>query len=359
MSQELSEFEKEQLKLQKLGLGLGTGGGIFVGLLDTIVNAVQGKKQREANLQGIRETNATNERLVDKQNAAAAAEAEKQRAYESAPAQVSRLRSAGMSKAGALGAINGAGGYTPAPVNAAQAQAPTQEYQQIDFSGITNALQGMAQLAENKRQFNATLAFEREKFNEEKINNASIRDLNAAQKDKVYADIGLSKIQGEKLLADTELTLEQVRTECAKYDLTVKQVAEVAERTKMTIQQTLYYKGLTRLSSAQFDLAMSQKDLTDKQKDIAGEEFKKLQQEVSEFLSADATNQRKHALAIADEMLLITRNTAKSEEEIKEAESTIKAMQARVHGGDYGEAMECVKTFMDAIVGNLPAIIPK
>lgn len=158
MSQELSEFEKEQLKLQKLGLGLGTGGGIFVGLLDTIVNAVQGKKQREANLQGIRETNATNERLVDKQNAAAAAEAEKQRAYESAPAQVSRLRSAGMSKAGALGAINGAGGYTPAPVNAAQAQAPTQEYQQIDFSGITNALQGMAQLSEQKRVNDAVIS---------------------------------------------------------------------------------------------------------------------------------------------------------------------------------------------------------
>lgn len=188
-------------KLGSIFGGIGSIGGLLTGLTGIITNAIQGKKQRESNLQAIRETNASNLEQVDRQNAAAAAESEKQRAYESAPAQVSRLRSAGMSKAGALGAINGAGGYTPAPVNAAQSEAPTQEYQQIDFSGITNALQGMAQLAENKRQFNATLAFEREKFDEEKINNASIRDLNAAQKDKVYSDIGLSKIQGEKLLA--------------------------------------------------------------------------------------------------------------------------------------------------------------
>lgn len=131
--------------------GIGSIGSILTGLTGIITNAVQGKKQRDANIQATRETNAQNERLVDKQNAAAAAESEKQRAYESAPAQVSRLRSAGMSKAGALGAINGAGGYTPAPVNAAQAQAPTAEYQPVDFSGLANAMQGMAQLQEQKR----------------------------------------------------------------------------------------------------------------------------------------------------------------------------------------------------------------
>lgn len=153
----MSEFGKAWLADLKGMLMPSSFLNLFSGLAGTITNAVQAKKQREANLQGIRETNATNERLVDKQNAAAAAEAEKQRAYESAPAQVSRLRSAGMSKAGALGAINGAGGYTPAPVNAAQAQAPTQEYQQIDFSGITNALQGMAQLSEQKRVNDAVI----------------------------------------------------------------------------------------------------------------------------------------------------------------------------------------------------------
>lgn len=342
----MSEFGKSWLADLK-GMLMPSGLlNLFSGLAGTITNAVQAKKQREANLQAIRETNATNERLVDKQNAAAAAEAEKQRAYESAPAQVSRLRSAGMSKAGALGAINGAGGYTPAPVNAAQAQAPTQEYQPIDFSGITNALQGMAQLSlqreqlkEDKRQFNETLKLERDKFGEEQLNNTSIRALQSAQKEKLYAEIGLSKLEGEKILADTELTYEQIRTECAKYNLTEQQAALVAKQIGLTMEQTLYYKGLTRLSSAQFDLAVSQKNLTDKETAIAGENFKKLQQEVSEFLSADATNQRKHALAINDEMLLIARNTAKSEEDIKHYQALSERCRSSIEDGEFGEVL--------------------
>lgn len=132
-----------------MGNFLGWLGDNALGLLglagsgiSAIVNAEQQKMQ-----------NAHNEMLVDKQNAAAAAESEKQRAYESAPAQVSRLRSAGMSKAGALGAINGAGGYTPAPVNASQGTAP-----QVDSSNIVNALQGMAQLSEQKRVNDAVIS---------------------------------------------------------------------------------------------------------------------------------------------------------------------------------------------------------
>ena len=135
--------------------------------ISAIVNAEQQKMQ-----------NAYNERLVDKQNAAAAAESEKQRAYESAPAQVSRLRSAGMSKAGALGAINGAGGYTPAPVNASQGTAP-----QIDSSNIVNALQGMAQLSEQKR-----------------VNDAVIK--------KTNADAAKSNIEAQKL--DIEKKAEEL-----------------------------------------------------------------------------------------------------------------------------------------------------
>lgn len=130
---------------------LGTIVPILLSAVGTAVNATQSKKQRESNLQAIRDTNRSNIEQVRLQNAAAVAESDKQRAYESAPAQVSRLRSAGMSKAGALGTINGAGGYTPAPVNAAQLQAPTAEYQPIDFSGVVNAIQGVAQLQEQKR----------------------------------------------------------------------------------------------------------------------------------------------------------------------------------------------------------------
>ena len=130
-----------------LGYLLGAAANLFGGVL----NWFGQKDTNRTNVQMARETNEFNERLVDKQNAAAAAESEKQRAYESATSQVARLRAAGMSKAGALGAINGAGGYTPAPVNVSQATAPQTQAPVMDLSGVANALQGMAQLHEQKR----------------------------------------------------------------------------------------------------------------------------------------------------------------------------------------------------------------
>lgn len=130
-----------------LGYLLGAAANLFGGVL----NWFGQKDTNRTNVQMARETNEFNARLVEKQNAAAAAESEKQRAYESATAQVARLRAAGMSKAGALGAINGAGGYSPAPVNVAQAQSPQTQAPVMDLSGLSNALQGMAQLQEQKR----------------------------------------------------------------------------------------------------------------------------------------------------------------------------------------------------------------
>lgn len=97
-----------------------------------------------ANVKMQRETNATNMQIAREQNAAAAAESEK--AYERSKAtnQVRLMQDAGMSKAGALNAINGGGSYQPAPVNAGQAQAP-----QID---LTHAFDGMITAAENAKQ---------------------------------------------------------------------------------------------------------------------------------------------------------------------------------------------------------------
>ena len=130
-----------------LGYLLGAAANLFGG----VFNWFGQKETNRTNVQMARETNEFNARLVEKQNAAAAAESEKQRAYESATSQVARLRAAGMSKAGALGAINGAGGYSPAPVNVSQATAPQTQAPVMDLSGVANALQGMAQLHEQKR----------------------------------------------------------------------------------------------------------------------------------------------------------------------------------------------------------------
>lgn len=166
---------------------LGTIVPILLSAVGTAVNATQSKKQRESNLQAIRDTNRSNIEQVRLQNAAAVAESDKQRAYESAPAQVSRLRSAGMSKAGALGTINGAGGYTPAPVNAAQLQAPTAEYQPIDFSGVVNAIQGVAQLQEQKRVNDSVI-------NKNKAEESKVRaDEDSVRLDNLAKDLQYSK----------------------------------------------------------------------------------------------------------------------------------------------------------------------
>lgn len=97
-----------------------------------------------ANVSQQRKNNAAQERLVRIQNAAASRESSK--AYEiSTPVnQVREMQQAGMSKAGALNAINGGGSYNPAPVNVASPQAP-----QVDLS---NMFDGFIQVGENAKQ---------------------------------------------------------------------------------------------------------------------------------------------------------------------------------------------------------------
>lgn len=118
-------------------------GGFNLGSIGQLASSIF---SNVANVKMQRETNATNMQIAREQNAAAAAESEK--AYERSKAtnQVRLMQDAGMSKAGALNAINGGGSYQPAPVNAGQAQAP-----QIDF---THAFDGMITAAENNKQRN-------------------------------------------------------------------------------------------------------------------------------------------------------------------------------------------------------------
>lgn len=89
-------------------------------------------------------TNRKNEQLAKMQN-----EFQKQEnelAYQRAKPtnQVSQMMQAGMSKAGALNAINGGATYQPAPITSATAQAP-----QIDLS---TAFDGLVQIGENAKQ---------------------------------------------------------------------------------------------------------------------------------------------------------------------------------------------------------------
>lgn len=311
-------------------------GSLLGGLFNIGSNAMQIKYQREANAQNValqRETNALNAQMVREQNAAAMSESEKARSYDSATAQVGRLRAAGMSKAGALGAINGAGGYTPAPINAAQAHAPQVQAPQVDFTGVSNAIQGFMQLSEQKRQFNETMKLEREKFAEEQINNAKVRDLQDAQISKIAKDNDVSDATIMKLFADTELTYAELRTELSKYDLNVKQAALISEQTKLTASQILQVKAATKLTYAQIDTELSKKKLTDAQVKQYAKEYERLAQEVEEFMLSDAKYQRLNSRRLELEILefqrnitgdtsTITRNQADKSERIENAAAT-------------------------------------
>ena len=139
---------------------------LIVGLVGAFASTKVAQQTNATNVALTNSTNEQNAKNVAAANAAQAAESEKARAYDSASSQVSRLRAAGMSKSAALGAISGAGSYTPAAVNVAQSQAP-----QIDSSGILSAIQNLANntsnafsLKENSRQFNETLKLDRDRY---------------------------------------------------------------------------------------------------------------------------------------------------------------------------------------------------
>lgn len=89
-------------------------------------------------------TNKKNQEIAREQNSVQIRESEK--AYERGKPinQVAQMQAAGMSKAGALNAINGGATYQPAPMTSAQAQAP-----QIDLS---TAFDGLMQIGENAKQ---------------------------------------------------------------------------------------------------------------------------------------------------------------------------------------------------------------
>lgn len=311
-------------------------GSLLGGLFNIGSNAMQIKYQREANAQNValqRETNALNAQMVREQNAAAMSESEKARSYDSATAQVGRLRAAGMSKAGALGAINGAGGYTPAPVNAAQAHAPQVQAPQVDFTGVSNAIQGFLQLSEQKRQFNETMKLERDKFAEEQLNNAKVRDLQDAQISKIAKDNDVSDATILKLFADTELTYAELRTELSKYDLNVKQAALISEQTKLTAAQILQVKENTKLVHEQIELVKQQalktfeeRGLTAAQTAVAWKQFEDLDNKVNQYLDDVANGKyvnEREIIRLNKEILEFTKSIKADEALTSQTESEI------------------------------------
>ncbi|MCM1035210.1 MAG: hypothetical protein NC038_06115 [Paludibacter sp.] len=107
-----------------LALGLA---GVGTSVASNIVSNKTNKELQQ-------DANDTNIALARESNVAQAAESEKAYNRSKATNQVNLMRAAGMSKAGALSALQGGGVYTPAPVNTAQVQAA-----QVSDEGFQNA----------------------------------------------------------------------------------------------------------------------------------------------------------------------------------------------------------------------------
>lgn len=134
---------------------------------DQMLDTLDGRKYKEISLLGnTAATMAAN--LMQKE--------ENELAYKrsSAGNQVNLMRQAGMSRAGAINALNGGGSYTPAPVNVASTGTDAQNVRSQDMSNLFSALESfsantaqLAQIQEQKRQFNLQHAEQKRQFNAE------------------------------------------------------------------------------------------------------------------------------------------------------------------------------------------------
>lgn len=134
--------------------GRSSGSWSWLGGLGSIFTSLMGNV---FNLKQTRETNQLRRELADEQNQLAREESEKGFQRSRPINQVNEMRLAGMSHAGAINALNGGGSYTPAPVASAEQETP-----QVDLSGMVNAMQAMASLQEQKRQFDEQMKLQRE-----------------------------------------------------------------------------------------------------------------------------------------------------------------------------------------------------
>lgn len=136
---------------------------IFAAILAVVGTIIGAIVQRDSNRSQVAQTNAANKAMQDSVNetniqlqesANVAQAAEHEKAYERSKAgnQVNLMMQAGMSRAGAINALNGGGSYTPAPVNTAQVQASQGQAYTRDSNALQSALSGLTGAFSNAGQ---------------------------------------------------------------------------------------------------------------------------------------------------------------------------------------------------------------
>lgn len=120
----------------------------FGGLSTNLISSILGYKANQANIKQQKEANEKNIALQRETNTMQMAEAEKAYQRSKPTTQVSNLMATGMSRAGALGAITGAGTYTPPSLNTAQVE-PV-------MSDPSAMLEALGDLSSNAMQYRAS-----------------------------------------------------------------------------------------------------------------------------------------------------------------------------------------------------------
>lgn len=159
---------------------------------------------------------------------------ESEKAYKrsSAPNQVAQMMSAGMSRAGAVNALNGGGSYTPAPISLTAPDVKGIQSGQIDK--ILNSLQAfsantaqMAQLKEQKRQFNIQHAEEKRQFDVTHAETKRMNDDTLKTSSEQRRLLGV-QVDGKSLENSLNAILVDIEKELASDGTTIN--AERAER---------------------------------------------------------------------------------------------------------------------------------
>lgn len=178
---------------------------------------ISGKTKGSAGKQFAELYGNTASQIVTNQMQAEAQRKESELSYQrsSAPNQVALMQSAGMSRAGAINALNGGGSYTPATISPTAPQPGTDanNAMQLQLEQLNNVLDSLNQfgsqisnvaqikhqedqLKEQKRQFDLTLAENKRQFDD---NSRETKRVNDATIAKIEQSLKIEGLQ-EKLL---------------------------------------------------------------------------------------------------------------------------------------------------------------
>lgn len=252
----------------------------LIGSMASIIGNVANVAQTQSN-------NNLQMRLVEEANAAQARENEKSYERSKATNQVGLMQQAGMSKAGALNAINGGGSYTPAPVQSAQTQAP-----QID---LTHAFDGLVQVGENAKQRKA----------QEDLQNAQIKAAEESQakqiesEEKKHAASLETQKEIAQLQADTTNRNADNRLNFDKDQWQALESYRKEQERQLKISNDLQDK----LSNINYQQAVENLGFTKAQKFLTYTQEEKLYEELQDFLDAADSRESARETQIAEDIV--------------------------------------------------------